>query len=62
MNEANFLAITLVIGVTAGAFAWEWMRGDLLPRLWYKRNAEREARVLELLERVGRLEHQLSIA
>ncbi len=62
MTEANLLGLTLVIGVTAGAFAWEWLRGDLLPRLWYKRNAEREARVLELLDRVGRLEHQLGIA
>lgn len=62
MSEANLLGLTLVIGVTTGAVAWEWLRGDLLPRLWYKRNADREARVLELLERVGRLEHQVGIA
>lgn len=57
MNEVEAVAISLAVGVTAGALVWEWLRGDLMPRFWNSRN---EARLRELTERLTRLEGQLA--
>jgi hypothetical protein len=57
MNEVEAVAISLAVGVTAGALVWEWLRGDLMPRFWNNRN---EARLRELTERLTRLEGQLA--
>lgn len=57
MNEVQTVAISLAVGVTVGAWVWEWLRGDLMPRLWNSRNEER---LRELTERLTRLEGQLA--
>lgn len=59
MNEVELAAVCLAIGITLGAAVWEWLRGDLMPRLWNDRN---EARLRELSERLLRLEDRLSAA
>lgn len=59
MNEVEAVAMSLAVGVTAGAVVWEWLRGDLMPRLWNGRNEER---LRELTERLTRLEGQLAAA
>ncbi len=59
MNDAEVVAISLVVGLTAGAVVWEWLRGDLMPRLWNRRNEER---LRELAERLACLEGQLAAA
>ena len=56
MNNAGVVAISLAVGLTAGAVAWEWLRGDLMPRLWNSRNEEL---LCELAERLACLEGQL---
>ena len=55
MNEIDAVLISLVIGVTIGAFAWDRLRGDLMPRLWNRRT---EQRLRELSERLAQLEGQ----
>lgn len=62
MSEANVLGITLAIGITAGAVVWEWLRGDLFPRLCFQRNRERDGLIVALTERLDRLERQLGVA
>ena len=59
MNEAEVIGIALAVGITVGAFAWDRLRGDLMPRLW---NARNEARLQELTERLARLEGRLAAA
>lgn len=59
MNEAEIIGISLAVGITLGAFVWERLRGDLMPRLW---NARNEARLEELTERLARLEGKLAAA
>jgi len=59
MTEVEAMALSLIAGVTAGAIVWEWLRGDLMPRLWNNRN---EARLRALTERLARLEDQLAAA
>ncbi len=49
----------LAVGLTLGAVVWERLRGDLMPRLWNKRNEERLA---ELADRLSRIEGQLAVA
>jgi hypothetical protein len=43
----------------AGAILWEWLRGDLMSRLWNSRNEER---LRELSERLAYLEGRLAAA
>lgn len=57
MNDVEVVAISLAVGLTAGAVVWEWLRGDLMPRLWDSRNEER---LRELGERLACLEGQLA--
>lgn len=57
MNEVELAAICMAIGITAGAAIWEWLRGDLMPRLWNDRN---ESRLRELNERLTCLEGRLA--
>ena len=59
MNDAEVVAIALAVGLTAGAAVWEWLRGDLMPRLWNSRNEER---LRELTERLACLEGRLAAA
>ena len=56
MSEADVIGITLALGVTAGAALWEWLRGDLFPRLWARKNEECEARLCELREKLERVQ------
>ena len=55
MSEADVIGITLALGMTAGAALWEWLRGDLFPRLWDRKNEEYEARLRELREQLERV-------
>ena len=55
MSEADVIGITLALGVTAGAALWEWLRGDLFPRLWDRKNEEYEACLCELREQLKRV-------
>ena len=57
MNDVEVVAISLAVGLTAGAVVWEWLRGDLMPRLWNSRNEEW---LRELAERLACLEGQLA--
>ena len=57
MNEVELAAVCVAIGITLGAAVWEWLRGDLMPRLWNDRN---EARLRELNKRLVRLEGRLT--
>jgi hypothetical protein len=57
MNNAEAVAISPAVGLTAGAVVWEWLRGDLMPRL---RNSRNEERLRELAERLACLEGQLA--
>ena len=59
MNEVEIAAICLAVGLTVGAVVWDRLRGDLMPRLWNKRN---EARLAELADRLSRIEGQLAVA
>ena len=59
MNEVEIAGMCLAVGLTVGAFVWERLRGDLMPRWWNKRN---EQRLAELAERLSRLEGQLAVA
>ena len=59
MNKVEIAAIFLAVGLTVGAVVWERLRGDLMPRLWKKRNEECLA---ELAERLSRIEGQLAVA
>ena len=54
MSEADVIGISLALGMTAGAALWEWLRGDLFPRLWDRKNKEYEARLRELREQLER--------
>jgi len=55
MNEADVIGISLALGMTAGAALWEWLRGDLFPRMWDRKNEEYEARLCELREQLDRV-------
>ena len=57
MNEVEIAALSLAVGLTVGAFVWERLRGDLMPRLWNNRNEERLG---ELADRLSRIEGQLA--
>jgi len=59
MNEVEIAGVCLAVGLTIGAVVWERLRGDLMPRLWNKRNEERLA---ELADRLSRIEGQLAVA
>jgi hypothetical protein len=59
MNVVEIVAVSLAVGITVGAVAWEWLRGDLMPRLWNERN---ETRLRELTDRLSRLEGRLAAA
>ena len=59
MNEVEIAGIALAVGLTVGALVWERLRGDLMPRWWNKRNEER---LVELAERLSRIEGQLAAA
>ncbi len=54
MSEADMIGISLALGMTAGAALWEWLRGDLFPRLRDRKNEEYEARLRELREQLER--------
>ncbi len=55
MSEADVIGITLVLGMTAGAAVWEWLRGDIFPRLWNRKNEEYETRLRELRKQLERV-------
>jgi hypothetical protein len=59
MNVVEIAAISLAAGITVGAFVWEWLRGDLMPRWW---NARNEAQLHALAERLKQLEGRLAAA
>ena len=50
MSEADVIGITLALGIAAGAALWEWLRGDLFPRLWGCKDENYEARLRDLKE------------
>jgi len=50
------IGITLALGMTAGAALWEWLRGDLFPRLRDRKNEEYEVRLRELREQLERVQ------
>ena len=56
MNEVEIIGITLALGMTAGAALWEWMRGDLFPRLWDRKIEECEACLCKLREQQERVQ------
>lgn len=56
MSEADMIGVTLALGVTAGAVLWEWLRGDLFPRLWDRKFDDYEARLRELREQLERVQ------
>ena len=55
MSEADVIGITLALGMTAGAALWEWLRGDLFPRLLDRKSEEYGARLRELREQLKRV-------
>ena len=55
MNEANVIGITLALGMTAGAALWEWLRGDLFPRMRGRKDESYEARLRDLKEQLERV-------
>ena len=56
MSEPEVIGITLAIGLTAGAALWEWLRGDLFPRLWDRKAEEYETRLRVLREKLERVQ------
>ncbi len=52
MSEADVIGISLALGMTAGAALWEWLRGEIFPRLWDRKNEKYEARLRKLREQL----------
>jgi hypothetical protein len=50
VSQADVLGITLALGMTLGAILWEWLRGDLFPRLWNRKFRGPETRSTETNE------------
>jgi len=55
MIEANVIGVTLALGMTAGAALWEWLRGDLFPRMRGCKDENYEARLRDLREQLKRV-------
>jgi len=55
MSEADVIGITLALGLAAGAALWEWLRGDLFPRVWGCKDENHEARLRDLEEQLKRV-------
>ena len=55
MSEADVIGITVALGMAAGAGLWEWLRGDLFPRIWRCKDENYEARLHDLREQLERV-------